>query len=194
MAKIKSSKKHAGAKEKRRSRKIGAKSDHHDSDFTAGQTQFASPEQLYSDASEKFFQLQVDEALPIALKALGRFQDVYPDDPLASCPALLLLGEIHLGRAEVELSRSCYLKATELDPQGRKAGATPFLWCAQLSEEGGDDSIRWFEQACTILRRDLNELEEIAQTKDVEEEIQTARNQLGEALCSMTEVYMTDLS
>lgn len=182
MAKIKPFAKSPGAKKKRRARSETTK------------TKLETPEQLYSNASELFCQLQVDAALPIAQKALKRFQEVYSNDPKASCPALLLLGQIHLERGEVDLSRERYLAATEVDPEGRKIGATPFLWIAQLSEEGGEDSISGFEKACSILRRDLKELEANHGIEEAEEEILRTRRQLGEALCSMTEVYMTDLS
>ena len=153
-----------------------------------------SPEQMHLKATDLFLQLQIDRDLSMAQKALDRFKEIYSDDPLACYPALLLLGEIHLARGEVDSSRNHYLKATELDPEGRRTGAPPFLWSAQLSEEGGEDSIRWFERACTILRRELKELEEKHGIEDAEAEIIKTRRQLGEALCSMTEVYMTDLS
>jgi hypothetical protein len=112
----------------------------------------------------------------------------------APYPALLLLGQIHLARAEVDLSREHYLKATEIDPEGQKTGAAPFLWSAQLSEEGGAESIRWFEKACMILRRELKDLEAKTGQDEAEDEVSETRRQLGETLCSMTEVYMTDLS
>ena len=153
-----------------------------------------TPEQLHLKASELFCQLQVDRALPIAQKALEKYQEVYPNDPRAPYPALLLLGQIQLARGEVDLARKHYLKATDVDPEVRKTGAAPFLWSAQLSEEGGEESIRWFEKACTILKRELKELEEGRGIEEHEDEIVETRRQLGETLCSMTEVYMTDLS
>lgn len=186
MAKIKPAARSPGAKKKRAARRPNG------SEIT--KRKLETPEQLYSNATELFCQLQVDKALPIAQKALERFQEVYPNDPQAPYLALLLLGQIHLERGEVELSRERYLAATEVDPEGRKIGAAPFLWIAQLSDEGGEDSIGWFEKACTILRRELKELEMNHGIEEAEEEILRARRQLGEALCSMTEVYMTDLS
>lgn len=155
---------------------------------------FETPEELLFKASELFGQLHVDRSLPIAQKALDRFEGGYPNDPRALYPILLLLGQIHLARGENDLSRKHYLKATELDPEGRETGAAPFLWSAQLSEEGGEDSIRWFEKGCGILRRELEGLEGKFGIEEAEDEILKTRSQLGEALCSMTEVYMTDLS
>jgi tetratricopeptide (TPR) repeat protein len=193
MAKIKPAPKSSGAKKKRRVR--SDQETHHRADGTVATKQkLETPEQLYFKASEYFLQLQVDRALPIAKRALERYQDVYPEDPTAPYPALLLLGQIYLAHGEVDLSREHYLKATELDPEGRKTGAAPFLWSAQLSEEGGEDSITWFEKACTILRRELKGLEEKYGIEEAEDEILKTRRELGEALCSMTEVYMTDLS
>jgi tetratricopeptide (TPR) repeat protein len=193
MAKTKPPPKSSGAKKKR-----GVHGDHEILPRADGSTgtkkKPESPEQLHFKASELLLQLQVDKALPIAQKARDRFEEVHPNDALASYPALLLLGEIYLARGEVDSSREHYLKATELDPEGRKIGAAPFLWSAQLSEDGGEDSIRWFEKACTVLRRELKDLEERHGIEEAEDEIIKTRGQLGEALCSMTEVYMTDLS
>lgn len=193
MAKLKPSSKRSG---RRKSRGLHSDRDIHQrsdgSSVTKKKPQ--SPEQLHFQASELLLQLQVDRALPIAQKALDRFREAYPHDPLASYPALLLLGEIYLAHGEIEESREHYRKATELDPEGWNIGASPFLWCAQLSEEGGEDSISWFERACTILRREVKNLEAKNGIEEDEEEMVKTRRQLGEALCSMTEVYMTDLS
>lgn len=193
MAKTKSVSRSAGGKKRRRVRS-SQDAHQHPNGTTTLKISLETPEQMYSKASELFCQLQVEMALPIAQKALDQFQVLYPNNPQASCPALLLLGQIYLALGEVDLSREQYLKATEIDFEGRKTGAAPFLWSAQLSEEGGEDSIGWFEKACVILRRELKELEEKYGIEETEEEIVKTRRQLGEALCSMTEVYMTDLS
>ena len=193
MAKLKPSSKRSGRKKNR-----GMHSDRdihqHPDGSTVTKKKPETPEQLHFKASELLLQLQVDKALPIALEALNRFHELYPHDQLACYPALLLLGEIYLAQGEIDESREHYSIATGLDPEGWKIGAAPFLWCAQLSEEGGEDSIRWFERACTILRRELKNLEVKHGEEEAEEEIVKTRRQLGEALCSMTEVYMTDLS
>jgi tetratricopeptide (TPR) repeat protein len=193
MAKTKSVSKNKAAKKRRRVR--SDQKVHQGLDDTATfKKEPETPEQMYLKSSELFYEARVDEALPIAQKALLLFQKLYPDDPRAPYPALLLLGQIHLARAEVDLSREHYLKATEVDPEGQKTGAAPFLWSAQLCEEGGEESIRWFEKACAILRRELEDLQAKIGHDEAEDEIIETARQLGETLCSMTEVYMTDLS
>jgi tetratricopeptide (TPR) repeat protein len=193
MARIKSVSKSKASKKKRRVRS-DQKVHQGLGDTATFKKEPETAEQMYFKASELFYEARVDEALPIAQKALVLFQELYPDDPRAPYPALLLLGQIHLARAEVDLSRENYLKATEVDPDGQKTGAAPFLWSAQLSEEGGEESVTWFEKACAILRRELKDLEAISGRDEAKDEIAETRRQLGETLCSMTEVYMTDLS
>ncbi len=195
MAKVKSVPKSAGTKRKKRRVRSNQEAFHHGVDgTTTAMKEPETPEQVYSRASDLFLQLQIDKALPIAQKALDIFLKAYPNNPRASYPALLLLGQIYLALGDVDLSRDHYLKATEVDPDGTETGAAPFLWSAQLSEVGGEESIRWFEKACTILRRALRDLEEQPGNEEVENSIIETRRQLGETLCSMTEVYMTDLS
>ncbi len=193
MAKTKSFSKGLGTKKKRRVRS-GHELHQRPAGTTADETKTQTSEQMFFRASELFGQHEVDKALPIAQKSLDRFEEEFPNDPQATYPAFLLLGQIQLARGEVDLSRGHYLKATQVDPEGRKTGATPFLWIAQLSEEGGEDSIEWFERACAILRRELKEFESKYGIEEAGDEILEKRRQLGEALCSMTEVYMTDLS
>lgn len=73
-----------------------------------------------------------------------------------------------------------------------------FLWLAQLSEEGGRESVEWFERGCAVLRQEISALEsslnakkgDVAVTKEVEER----RRKLSGALCGIVEIWMTDLS
>ncbi len=194
MAKIKTVPKSAGTKRKKRRARSDQETLHCVDGTTIVTKESETPEQVCSKASNLLLQLQVGRALPIAQKALDKFLEVYPDNSRASYPALLLLGEIYLALGDVDLSREHYLKAIEVDPDGTEIGAAPFLWSAQLSEVGGDESIRWFEKACTILRRALKELEEQHGIEEAEGTIVETRRQLADTLCSMTEVYMTDLS
>lgn len=87
-----------------------------------------------------------------------------------------------------------------LDPEGRipeasGGGVEKFLWLAQLSEEGGRESVKWFERGCAVLRQEISTLEsglkgDVAITKEVEER----RRKLSGALCGIVEIWMTDLS
>jgi tetratricopeptide (TPR) repeat protein len=193
MAKIRHGPNGAGAKKKPKVRSDQELRQHPDGTAAVKNTP-ETPKELYSKASDLFYKLQVEQSLPVARKALNRFEEACPNDLQAPYPTLLLLGQIYLALGEIDLSREHYLKATEIDPEGRETGAEPFLWSAQLSEEGGEDSIRWLQKACGILRRELKGLEATHGIEEAEDEIVKTRRQLGEALCSMTEVYMTDLS
>ncbi|KAF7503368.1 hypothetical protein GJ744_003932 [Endocarpon pusillum] len=176
MAKIKSVSKSIGTKKKKRRAHRDQEALHRADGTTVATKDLETPEQLYSKASDLFLQLQIDKALSVAQRSLDKFLEVYPNNPRASYPTLLLLGQIYLALGDVGLSREHYFKATE------------------LSEVGGEESIKWFEKACAILRRALRELEEQHGIEEAEDAIIDTRRQLGETLCSMTEVYMTDLS
>lgn len=83
-----------------------------------------------------------------------------------------------------------------LDPHGEISedeggGVEKFLWLAQLCEEGGEESVRWFQRGVEILRRETAGLEAAGINGDGAEE---KKRKLVGALCGIVEVYMTDLS
>jgi hypothetical protein len=85
-----------------------------------------------------------------------------------------------------------------IDPDGgisesKGGGAEKFLWLAQLSEEGGADSVRWFEKGVATLRRDIQSLEQSASADDAAI-AKEQKQKLAHALCGLVEIYMTDLS
>jgi len=98
-----------------------------------------------------------------------------------------------------------FLKAVELDPDGavtedEGGGAEKFFWLAQLCDEGGEESLGWFQKGVEVLERDIVALELLA-SDDMKDEATTPNVQLEEkrrklaaALCGMVEVWMTDLS
>ncbi|KAB8527803.1 hypothetical protein FH972_025454 [Carpinus fangiana] len=119
--------------------------------------------------------------------------------PTAKLPALELLGEIYVELGDQDAARSTFTQAAALDPEGilpveDGGGSDKFLWLAQLSEEGGKDSVGWFEKGCMSLRREITEGQ--AKAKDDEDLLVVAMNlqKLANALCGAAEVYMTDLS
>lgn len=143
-------------------------------------------------------QLQIgdpDSALPYAQKAEALL--VRSKSPATSLlPVLSLLGEIHVEAGNPEAALAAFGRAAELDPEGRipeteGGGAEKFFWLAQLSEHGGRESIERYEQGIAILER-LIVADEGKADKDAEQE--ERRRKLASALCSMIEVWMTDLS
>ena len=118
--------------------------------------------------------------------------------------ALSLLGQIYVELGEVAKARKCFLKAVSVDEDGTQAediggGPEKFLWLAQLSEEGGQDSVSWFERGAAALRKQIQTLSETLDsrplTRDQQEVVITEkRRKLADTLCAVTEVYMTDLS
>ncbi|KAL5332928.1 hypothetical protein BJX70DRAFT_392585 [Aspergillus crustosus] len=90
---------------------------------------------------------QADTALTLAQQAL----EALPANSPAQLLVLNAVAEIYVELGEIELARKHFLQAVELDPTGSIAeseggGAEKFLWLAQLSELGGNDSVQWFEK------------------------------------------------
>ncbi|KAG9244138.1 hypothetical protein BJ878DRAFT_422001 [Calycina marina] len=114
-------------------------------------------------------------------------------------PALELLGEIHVELGAIDEARDFFLKAAKVDSEaggeGLSYGAENFLWLAQLSAEGGNDSVQWYERGAARLRAQIQALELVkSKTDAVKSEIEERRKKLSVALCGVVEVYMTDLS
>ncbi|KAK4659734.1 hypothetical protein QC762_0011760 [Podospora pseudocomata] len=118
--------------------------------------------------------------------------------------ALSLLGQIHVELGEVNSARQFFLSAVKVDedgslPEDLGGGAEKFLWLAQLSEEGGQDSVGWFERGAAALRAHIQTLTDALEsrplTRDEQETaINEKRRKLADTLCAVAEVYMTDLS
>ena len=84
-------------------------------------------------------------------------------------------------------------------PEGDGGGAEKFLWLAQLCDNGGYESIAWFEKGLSILERELRLLDDSIQLEgdahvDRRGEAEEKRRKVAAALCGMVEVWMTDLS
>lgn len=135
---------------------------------------------------------QAEEALPIGLRALDQLRSEDADSTIRALPTLKLLGEIHLELGNADAARDFFLHAVDQDPRGlipesQGGGVEKFLWIAQLSRDGGHDSVLWFRRSAIVLRN------EIACTSDTEVQAQK-KKKLAAALCGIIEIYMTDLS
>lgn len=163
-----------------------------------------TPTELLAEATIFLHAGDPESALPFALRALvlskasssanGNSQAV--THAPASLPAINLLAEINIELGDPDAARNYFLQAVTLDPdleipEAEGGGAEKFLWLAQLCEEGGEESVRWFEQGVEVLRRDIVRAEEIGMKGEVVED--KKRKMVG-ALCGIVEVYMTDLS
>lgn len=154
------------------------------------------PTQLLAKATELLQTSQPAEALPLAQKALSLLQT--SPSKVALLPALNLIAEIDLELGDVSSARDSFIHATEIDPDGsipesNGGGSEKFLWLAQLSKEGGADSVRWFEKGVRILKTELGSLE----NKKGQQEVllvEEKKQKLARALCGVVEIYMTDLS
>ena len=158
-------------------------------------TERRTPTELLEQAALHLQQSQPEQALNLASGALSQIDSITQNDPKTPVPALVLLAQINLELGEPDSARQLFLRTIALDPDGEISSAEPSLWMAQLSEEGGADSIRWFEKGVQILKDEVQYLEDLG-PEDVEAQIVAAEKKLrmAEALCSMAEVYMTDLS
>ncbi|OAP60955.1 hypothetical protein AYL99_05957 [Fonsecaea erecta] len=191
-----------------------------------------SIEDLLTEAAELLEQSQPELALPLAEEALKRLEaerqeqhvgtedEIDIDDLLSLAaqgvptlpPVLTLNAEIQVALGDVDSARRNFTRATRIDKDGALISAEPWLWLAQLCEEGGKESIGYFEQACEVLRNEIEVLEEAVNEMNTtttttttvggaaDEDAGTKRvldekkSKLAEALCAMAEVYMTDLS
>ena len=171
--------------------------------------QLKSASTTLAEAEELLREGRAEDALPIALRALDTLregassgQDTSPPtaETAAALPALNLVAEIHLELGDAPTARSYFLRAVSLDPDGQLpasqgGGAEKFLYLAQLSDQGGQDSVTWFTRGAAILRREISSLSSENNDNDVEgQEDGEKRKKLAEALCGIIEVYMTDLS
>ncbi|KAI0882731.1 TPR-like protein [Annulohypoxylon maeteangense] len=150
------------------------------------------------------FQLQegnIQEAAALAQKALEQTTNDSDDQLLA----LNFLGQINLELGDFEAAREHFLRAVKIDEDGSKdeevgGGPEKFLCLAQLSEEGGRDSVTWFERGAKALKAQIAAKEEARGSRRKSDDAGTAifldelKKKLAMTLCSVAEVYMTDLS
>lgn len=114
--------------------------------------------------------------------------------------ALNLLGLAHIELGDIDVARPVLLRAVEIDGDGSHdealgGGPEKFLWLAQISEEGGQDSVDWYEKGAVVLRRQIAELSaKASRTEQDEAALGEKRQSLAGVLCAVAEVYMTDLS
>lgn len=157
-----------------------------------------TPEQLYDLAIQCISTSQPDLALQHAQTLLVTVRRL--NTPNAVLPALNLLGEICIELGDADAARDYFLQAVAADPEGTipeavGGGAEKFLWMAQLCEEGGSESVGWFEKGAKVLKREIAELEAQGEGDEtVEVQLLEKRGKLANALCGVVEVYMTDLS
>jgi len=154
-----------------------------------------SPETLLIQATALLQTSQPDEALVLARRALSLLQESSTSSS-ATLPALNLIGEIYVELGDPQAARESFLAAVQLDPEGAtNEGAEKFLWLAQLCEEGGAESVKWYQKGIDVLRKEIQELEGGANPGSlVEEALNEKKNKMASALCGIAEVYMTDLS
>ncbi|KAL5086963.1 hypothetical protein Trisim1_008527 [Trichoderma cf. simile WF8] len=151
---------------------------------------------LIADAETQYEVGNLDEALALASKAL----ELTGEGGDFELKALNLLGVLNVEDGEVEEARDYFLRAIKLDEEGtldEKIGGGPekFLFLAQLSEEGGQDSVQWFERGASALRKQIQTLNDVAnKTPEQQAALEEMQSKLGGVLCAVAEVYMTDLS
>jgi tetratricopeptide (TPR) repeat protein len=137
---------------------------------------------------------QAEAALPIAERVLG----LKSANSQILLSATTLIAEAHVELGELNAAREHFLRAVELDPDGtmpgsQGGGAEKFLWLAQLCEQGGADSVKWFERGVASLQHTIQSLEQSTRPEDATL-LDEKRKKLANALCGMVEIYMTDLS
>ncbi|KAF1738872.1 putative assembly chaperone of rpl4 [Beauveria bassiana] len=151
---------------------------------------------LLDDAETLFEVGNIEEAISLADKALATTGEG-GDFELR---AVNLLALLHIEDGEVEEARSFFQRAANIDKNGEmdeKVGGGPekFLFLAELSEEGGQDTVEWFDRGATALRKQIQNLDSISnKTPEQQAAYDDKQKKLGGVLCAVAEVYMTDLS
>ncbi|RMJ11292.1 hypothetical protein BHE90_008157 [Fusarium euwallaceae] len=151
---------------------------------------------LIVDAQTQLEIGKLDEAATLAQQAL----DATGQGGDFELSAANLLGTIFIESGDIDEARAAFERAVFLDQDGtadEKIGGGPekFLLLAQLSEEGGLDTVQWFERGAAALRKQIQALTEIPRkTPEQQLAFNEKQQKLGGVLCAVTEVYMTDLS
>ncbi|KAK2626162.1 hypothetical protein QTJ16_004424 [Diplocarpon rosae] len=155
-----------------------------------------SPSDLLGIAALELQNGNIEESVKPAKRALKLLNAESPE----ALHALNLLGEIHVELGDIDTARQYFLQAAAIDEDGSVAeevggGAEKFLWLAQLSEKGGQESVDWFEKGAMSLRLQIDAIIESGKSNGlVKAAIEEKTRKLAVALCSVVEVYMTDLS
>ncbi|KAI4869338.1 TPR domain-containing protein [Hypoxylon rubiginosum] len=161
-----------------------------------GSSKPISPQVLVKAAEFQLQEGNVEDAATLAKKALEQAVENSDDELSASN----LLGQINLESGDFEAAREYFLRAVSIDEDGAKdeavgGGPEKFLCLAQLSDEGGKDSVNWFEKGTAALRKQIQTLEEARRRSDEQDILlEELKKKLAMTLCSVAEVYMTDLS
>ncbi|KAL2067173.1 hypothetical protein VTL71DRAFT_1597 [Oculimacula yallundae] len=156
----------------------------------------ASPANLLAEAAFELQKGNIEGSVKPALKALA----LLDGESQEALPALNLLGEIHVELGDIDAARQYFFQAVTIDedgsvPEELGGGAEKFLWLAQLSEEGGQDSVDWFEKGAMSLRLQIQALLDSGKLSEEGEAAKAEKTRkLAVALCGVVEVYMTDLS
>lgn len=154
----------------------------------------ASAEELLTQAAILLQTSQPDEALVAAKRALNVLQPT-SKPTIAALPALNILGETYIELGDPDSAREAFQVAILLDPEGLNDGAEKFLWLAQLNEDGGAESVKWFEKGIEVLRREIDGLDgKLVKKAEVEDLLEEKKMKIANSLCGIAEVYMTDLS
>ena len=137
---------------------------------------------------------QPDVAISLAEQAL----ELAPVNSPAHLMATTTVAEIYIELGEIEVAREHLLHAVELDPNGtipesQGGGAEKFMWLSQLSEQGGADSVKWFENGVSSLRHIIQQLEG-TNNPEMAAALEEKKRELANALCGVAEIYMTYLS
>lgn len=156
-----------------------------------------SPAQLLVEAVQQLQTSNPQGALKLATAALRTLRT--RPDKTEQLPALSVLGEICVELGDIPTAVTFFTQAAEIDADGevseaRGGGPEKFFWLAQLSEEGGRDSVNWYQKGADVLRKQIAALAAQENNEEAEALLDEQRVKLASALCSVAEIWMTDLS
>ncbi|KAK4158211.1 hypothetical protein C8A00DRAFT_28922 [Chaetomidium leptoderma] len=166
----------------------------------SAQSSNVNPRELFAQATSF---LEEGDPATAAKIALAAYEHIGESGRQAGA-ALSLLGHIQVELGDADTARAFFAAAVKVDedgslPEDIGGGPEKFLWLAQLSEDGGQDSVSWFERGAAALRAQIQSLTESLESRPLTRDAQEAiiaekRKRLAETLCAVVEVYMTDLS
>jgi tetratricopeptide (TPR) repeat protein len=190
MAKTRPSKSKASRKEKKRQKSVLNSTGPFSSNRSSAPSSAAAediPALLTSARTLLYGQSEPISALTVATRAL----QLNPN----SLPALELLAEIQVELGDTDTAYTLYSRAATLDPTGAHesaggSGPEKFLWLAQLSPNGGEEAIGYYEKGVEVLQEFIG-----ARYAGKHADLSDRRleKKLVSALCGMAEIYMSDL-
>jgi len=191
MAKTRPSRSKTSKKEKKRQKSVLNSTGLFSSNRSPASSSSSAAEDLPTLLASARTLLYGQSAPTSALTVAARALQLDPN----SLPALELLAEIQVELGDTDTAYTLYSRAATLDPTGAHessggSGPEKFLWLAQLSPNGGEEAIGYYEKGVEVLQEFIGAR---CAGKHADLSDRRLEKKLVSALCGMAEIYMSDL-